>query len=285
MKKTIFYILISVLVISCNKDRRITKDSITSAEDNSTLESEFSSLYTVMEDFASNDRRVRSGNFLLPSGAIITFQDSLFSDGNGIECTIDFGALRNSDPKGLFCNDGRFRAGILHIKTNKRFFQDSFICEMWAEENDAFYAGNDGFNLSNIRGKTTLVKLSNNSYTFEVENARLENEKGVCTWQSKRIITKKIDNGPGVIGDEFEITGEASGVNRKGEAFKVTVDKPLYKKIAMGCARTFVDGKISIINIDNDRKIEIDYNPYNNNACDLIAKAIIGRKEFIFTVR
>jgi hypothetical protein len=238
-----------------------------------------------MEDFVSNDRRTRSGNFLLPSGAIVTFQDSSFSDGNGIECTIDFGPLKNTDPKGLFCNDGRFRAGVLHLKTNKRFFQDSFICEMWTDENDKFYAGNDGVNLSNIRGKTTLTKISNNTFTFEVENARLENEKGVSTWQSKRMITKKVDNGPGAIGDEFEITGEASGVNRKGESFKVTVDKPLYKKIAMGCARTFIDGKISIINTDNDRKIEIDYNPYNNSACDLIAKATIGRKEFIFTVR
>jgi hypothetical protein len=285
MKKIIQISFIAILMFSCRKDSRITKDSITSAEDNSTLETEFSSMYSVMEDFISNDRRVRSGNFLLPSGAVVTFQDSSFSDGNGIECTIDFGPLKTSIPKGLYCNDGRFRAGILHLKTNKRFFQDSFICEMWAETADAFHAGNDGSNLSNITGKTTLVKINNNTFTYQVENAIIINEKGFCKWESKRLITKKLDNGPGVIGDEFEITGDASGVNRKGEAFKVTIDKPLYRKIVMGCARTFVDGKVTITNTDNNRKIEIDYNPYNDGACDLIAKATIGRKEFIFTVR
>jgi hypothetical protein len=285
MKNVFLLALILLMLHSCRKDARITKDSIVSAEDNSTLETEFSSMYTVVEDFVSNDRRIRTGNFLLPSGAIVTFKDSSFTDGNGIECTIDFGHLKTSDPKGVFCNDGRYRAGKLHLKTNKRFFQDSFVCEMWTDVNDGFHAGNDGFNLSEISGKTTLVKINNNTFTFKVENASIVNENGLCKWQSDRVITKKLDNGPGVLGDEFEITGEASGTNRKGEAFKVTIDKPLYRKILMGCARTFVDGKVTITNTVTNRKIEIDYNPYNDGACDLIAKATIRRKEFIFTVR
>jgi hypothetical protein len=53
----------------------------------------------------------------------------------------------------------------------------------------------------------------------------------------------------------------------------------------MGCARTFTQGVLDIINVSNQEKIKLDYDPYNNNACDLIAKATIRSKEFIFTVR
>jgi hypothetical protein len=89
----------------------------------------------------------------------------------------------------------------------------------------------------------------------------------------------------GILGDEYSITGNDSGVNRKGESFEVNITEPLYKKIQMGCARTFTQGVLDIINVSNQEKIKLDYDPYNNNACDLIAKATIRSKEFIFTVR
>jgi hypothetical protein len=53
----------------------------------------------------------------------------------------------------------------------------------------------------------------------------------------------------------------------------------------MGCARTFTQGVLELINVSSQEKIILDYDPYNNNACDLIAKATIRNKEFIFTVR
>ena len=66
---------------------------------------------------------------------------------------------------------------------------------------------------------------------------------------------------------------------------EVNITEPLYKKIQMGCARTFTQGVLNVINVSNQEKIKLDYDPYNNNACDLIAKATIRSKEFIFTVR
>ncbi len=283
--KKIIYLSLILLVVSCRKDEKITASSIVSAEDNSIVEAEFTSIYDVADDFSSNDRRVRSGNTILPSGAIVQFSDSSFSDGDGIECTIDFGKYKNSIPKGILCLDGRFRAGILHLKTNKRYFEDGFICEIWATENDSFYAGNDEVNLSRIIGNTTINKISNIQFSVVVTGAKIENEKGTWTWNSQRTITKKLDNGPGILGDEFEITGNASGKNRKGDDYTVQIDQPLYKKIERGCARTFISGKITLTNLNSSNTIKIDYDPYNNKACDLIAKATIRNREFIYTVR
>lgn len=284
MKRIVFLVPILIL-FACNKEKNPSLDSIISAKDHSTIETEFSSVFDVVEDFNSNDRRVRSGQTILPSSAVVTFQDSSFSDGNGIECIIDFGPLKTTAPKGVLCLDGRYRAGILHLKMNKRYFQDSFECVVWAEESDSYYAGNDGFNLSSISGTMTVLKLNLSAFKITVSNAKLSNENGTITWQSTRIIEKKVDNSAGILGDEYSITGNASGLNRKGEAFEVTIKEPLYKKIQMGCARTFTQGVVDLLNVSSQEKIILDYDPYNNNACDMIAKATIRSKEFIFTVR
>lgn len=283
--KNIFLLIFLFLFFSCKKDNKISNDNVISANDNSTIETEFSSMFDVAEDFNSNDRRVRSGQTILPSSAIVQFQDSNWFDGDGIECTIDFGPLKNTAPKGLLCLDGRYRAGVLHLKMNKRYSLDSFECIVWADENDGFYAGNDGLSLSSVSGTMSILRLSFSSFRITVSDARLRNENGTITWQSNRVIDKKVDNSAGILGDEYTITGSASGINRKGEAFEVKITEALYKKIQMGCARTFTQGVVELLNTSNQDKIILDYDPYNNNACDLIAKATFRNREFIFTVR
>ena len=87
------------------------------------------------------------------------------------------------------------------------------------------------------------------------------------------------------MGDVFEILGSASGTNRKGEAFTVTIDVPLKKKVDVGCAQTFVKGKLTLKNTDSGKEIIIDYDPFGNEACDRVAKATINGKDHIYTVR
>lgn len=275
----------SVLMVSCRKDKEETKETIVSAEDNSTVENEFTSLFDVADDFSSNDRRTRAGSTILPSGAIVTFQDSSFTDGDGIECSIDFGPLKSSSPKGILCLDGRYRAGVIHITSNKRYFLDSAVVTITANSNDKFYAGNDGVNLTQISGSITLSRISQSALKIDVTNARAINDKGTVEWQSSRTITKLIDAGPGILGDEFQVTGEASGINRNGESFTVKIDVPLHKKVEYGCARTFVKGKITLTNTSSNKTIMIDYDPFNNGICDLTAKATINGKEYFYLVR
>lgn len=276
---------ISVLTVSCRKDTQDTLETIESAEDNSTAENEFTSLFDVADDFSSNDSRTRTGNTILPSGAVVNFSDSTFSDGDGVECTIDFGPLKSSTPKGILCNDGRYRAGVVHLSISKRYLQDSSVVEISAGDADNFYAGSDGVNLTKLTGTLKVTRTSASSLRIEVINARAINDKGTVSWQSVRNITKTLDNGAGILGDQFEVTGQASGVNRNGEDFTVTIDVPLVKKVEMGCARTFVKGKITLTNASSGKTIKIDYDPFNDGRCDLTAKATINNKEYYYSVR
>jgi hypothetical protein len=140
-------------------------------------------------------------------------------------------------------------------------------------------------NLTKLSGSIKVTRLAESSLKVDVNNAKATNDKGSVAWQSTRTITKTVDAGAGIIGDQFEITGQASGINRNGENFTVTIDVPLLKKVEMGCARTFVKGKITLTNVSTGKNIKIDYDPFSNMACDLTAKATINGKEFFYTVR
>lgn len=277
---------LSILIVTgCKKNKQELLDTIVSAEDNSTIENEFTSLFDLGDDFSTNDRRTRAGSTILPSGAVIIFTDSNFTDGDGIECSIDFGPLKTSAPKALFCQDGRFRAGKLHLTLSKRYALDSAVLTISANDSDKYYAGNDGYNLTQLTGTISITRLSQSSVKIDVSNAKAKNDRGTVYWQSSRVITKTLDNGPGILGDQFEVTGSASGTNRNNEAFTVNIDESLLKKIEMGCARTFVKGKITLTNTSSGKTIKIDYDPYNNQNCDLIAKATINGKEYFYSVR
>jgi hypothetical protein len=275
----------SVFLIGCRKDKNETLETIVSAEDNSTAENEFTSLFDVADDFSSNDRRTRAGNTILPSGAIVTFQDSSYTDGDGVEATIDFGPIKNTVPKGKICQDGRFRAGKIHISSNRRYLLDSAELVITVSDSDKYYAGNDGVSLTQLIGTVKIKRVDATTLKIDVLDARAINDKGTVAWQSTRTITKLVDAGAGILGDQFQITGEASGVNRNNENFTVKINIPLLKKVEMGCARTFVKGKITLSNTSTGKTISIDYDPYNDQACDLFAKATINGKEYFYAVR
>lgn len=278
-------VLLAGFITGCSKDREETAETYVSAEDNSTAENEFTSLFDVADDFSSNDARTRAGNTILPNGVIVTFSDSLFTDGDGVECTVDFGEIKTTVPKGTLCKDGRYRAGRIHLSLTKRYFLDSAEVIITAHDSDNYYGGSDGVNLTKLTGTMHLTRLSDMSVKIDVIDAKAINDKGTVSWQSTRTITKLVDNGPGILGDQFQVTGSASGTNRNNENFTVTIDEPLVKKVEIGCARTFVKGKITLTNTSSSKTLKIDYDPFNNQACDLTVKVTINNKEFFYTVR
>jgi hypothetical protein len=162
---------------------------------------------------------------------------------------------------------------------------DSAEVTITAHDSDKYFGGSDGVNMTQLSGTIKLVRLSETALKIDVINAKAVNDKGSVAWQSTRTITKLVDNGPGILGDQFQITGSASGINRNNENFTVTIDVPLLKKVELGCARTFVKGKITLTNVSSGKTIMIDYDPFNNQACDLTAKATINNKEYFYTVR
>lgn len=269
--------------VSCKKEKP-TLETIVSAEDNSTAESEFSSAFDLGDDIATNDGRVKkAGSTILPNGAVLIFTDSLFNDGDGKDFSIDFGPLGSNAPYGMLCGDGRYRSGKIHFSLSGPYLNVGSILTITIDESDNFYSGN-GVLMTKISGVKVIKRTQSNQYTVAVSNGKATNKNGSVTWNSNRTVTRTYDAGPGLIGDIFEVSGNASGTNRNGENFTVTIDLPLKKKFQLGCANTFVKGKLTLKNIDTNDEIQVDYDPFNNEACDKTAKATYKGKDYFFTV-
>ena len=278
-------VLANMFMVSCKRDKIEALETITSAEDNSTAESEFTAAFDLGDDVASSDGRLKkAGTSILPSGAVLTITDSSFTDGDGKEFNVDFGPLGTVAPLGKLCGDGRYRAGKINFTLSAPYLSIGSILTISISDSDKFFGGN-GSQMTQISGTKVITRTQANQFTVAVTNGKATNDNGTVTWAANRTITRISDAGPGLLGDVFEISGSASGTNRKGEAFTVTIDVPLKKKVDVGCAQTFVKGKLTLKNTDSGKEIIIDYDPFGNEACDRVAKATINGKDNIYTVR
>lgn len=278
-------VIASMVLNACKKSSLEVLETITSAEDNATAESEFASAFDLGDDIASTDSRLKkAGSALLPSGAVLNITDSLFTDGDGKAFDVDFGPLGTAAPFGRLCADGRYRSGKIHFTLSGPYATVGSVLVIELVDADKYFCGN-GSEMTQITGTKTITRTQSNQFTVQVSNGKAINSRGTVQWQANRSVTRTKDAGPGLLGDVFEITGNASGTNRDGERFTVSIDLPLKKKVEPGCAQTFIKGKLTLRNLDSGKEIKIDYDPFGNEACDRTAKATINGKDRIFTVR
>jgi len=261
--------LLLVTFFSCKKAENETKETITSAEDNTISESALSTAFDAVDDVSSTDGRTgKTGSTILPSGAVVTFTDSLFNDGDGVDYYIDFGALGSSAPKGLLCLDGRYRSGKIFISQSKRYFEvGCVVTVIMKDDATAHYVG-DGSEMVKLVADVTITRTGASQVTINTANGKAVTSSGTIEFSSNKTITKTVDPGPGVWGDEYEVTGNGSGKNRNGDAYTWNITKTLTKQLNLGCARTFTKGVIELINTSSNNKLSINFDPFNNGACD-----------------
>lgn len=287
MKKVLLFTVIAsvALVWGCTEGIQEVKETIQSAEDNALMESEFSALFDVMDDEAStNEKLGKTGGTILPSSATITFTDDKFNDGDGVEFSIDFGGLGASAPFGVLCQDGKYRAGVVNATLTKPYSAIGTVLTITLTPEDSFFAGN-GARMSQLMGELVVTRESADQVKVELKDGKLKTDKDETMELSyTRLIERIKDSGPGIWKDEFLITGSGDGTNVNGEAFTVNIDEALKKIVDSGCSKTFVKGVVSLKLTDSNKQITIDYDPFDNEACDNVVEADVNGKKTTFTV-
>ncbi len=268
MNKLPIFLLIaatSFLLSSCKKE---IEESIQSAEDNAQIETEYSHIYDVVADYASTDSRTgKTEDYLLPNGAVVTFSDSTFDDGDGVDFIIDYGPLNHGGTtKGLACKDGRYRAGKIHVGMSSHWSDIPCTLTIAISAADEYYAGN-GSKMYKVTGTKVVERTSDTSYTTTVTDATLQRDNGIVSWSANKNITLTHDAGTGWLNDEYTVTGNASGTNANGVGFTVQTLTPLVKKLSIECMRTFIAGELTITNT-NGKVLSINYDSFGDQACD-----------------
>ena len=258
----VFVLCVFLTVGSCKKEQ---DESVLSAEDNSAIETEFAQVYEVSADFLATDAKTgKQENLILPDGATIAFEDSIFTDLDGIACVIDYGTLdHGSSYKGIPCRDGRYRAGKIHVGMSNRFSETGCNLLLTITSADEYYVG-DGTKMYKLAGLQTIVRTSDSTFTQTVQNGYLQRENGTAYWTCERTISLLHPTGNSWWNKEYAVSGTVSGTNKNGVTFTSETITPLHKKLELGCLNTFISGKEKLKNT-NGSELAIDY---GNGTCE-----------------
>lgn len=258
-------LLAMVLTTSCRKE---LQESLQSAEDNAQLETEYAQIYEAVTDYAASDYRTgKTDDYILPSGAVVTFTDTTFDDGDGVDFYINYGPLDHAaNYKGILCKDGRYRSGVVHVGLTNHWSDIPCTLTIAISSADNYYVGN-GTKMYKLTGTKIVNRISPTSYSVTVNDASLQTDNGIAYWEATRTITQTHDAGQGWLNDEYEVTGSATGTNANGVAFTVQTLSPLVKKLSIGCLSTFVSGELKLTNTSG-KELTVDYDVYGNQECD-----------------
>ncbi len=266
MKKTLLYLsailvtLVLVFMASCTKVADEIDNTTTTAEDITRTEAYLASIFNITEDVASSDGRLnKTGSTLLPSGAKMEFKDSLFTDGDGVEYSLDFGPL-----PGLLCLDGVTRAGKIDVSQTKRYSETGAVVVVNVPESNQFHVNTAG-GMTLVAGKATVTRVSKEELTFKIENGKAENaSNGTMTFNSNKTVIHKELGADGIADDTFTATGSGDGVNTKGKSYSWVVTEPVVKEEKPNCSFP-IQGIIELTTENSTYKI--DFAP-DANACD-----------------
>ncbi len=255
-------------ITSCKKDTGVKEFS---AEDNTAIETEYAQLFDVVADFLSNDTLThKTENNILPEGVIISFIDRTYADSDGVVCLVDYGPLDHSAAyKGIPCRDGRYRAGKIGVAMSKHWTDVGTVAIVTINSSDEYYVG-DGTKMYKLSGWETITRVSDSTFTIEIENANLQRENGNMTWSANQTLRLLNGNTYGLWDTAYELSGSSQGTNKNGDAFTAEIFSPAFsltKEVSVGCLGTFVSGVTRVINTENsaDNKFTIDY---GEGACD-----------------
>lgn len=242
--KLSFLLALVVFLSACQKEE-IDTDS-TSAQDQSDSEQ-------VLEEMEDDVllRTIEEGYTASTTCPTITYQNPAGTFPNVI--TLDWGS-------GCTGQDGRFRSGALVVEVSDSYFTEGSVRSITSQN----YSVNNWL----VEGTRTVTNLGENSngqlqWSVVVNNASITDPDGnIGTWSTDRVRTQ-IDGAEteSLLDDSYEITGTASGVNRKGNSYTATITVPLTKNFD---CRWVSSGVVEVTG-QSGRTRTVDY---GNGDCD-----------------
>lgn len=277
------WVFAAILLFTGCKDKDLN-ENVQSAEDNAQMETEFSQIYDMVADLVATEGKTRkTEGYLLPDGVIVEYTDPTFTDGDGVDLTLDFGPLEDTTKnyKGVPCKDGRYRAGKLRIGIDKRYAEIGHVITIATSSSELYYVGN-GTKMQQITGAETITRVSENTFTAQVTDATLKRDNGTVNWNAEYTITRIVTGNEGWWGSTYEVTGSSSGNNADGQNFRATITTPLAKNVQIGCAAAYKAGTVTVVT--NGNNFNVDYDIDGTQNCDRVLKVTLDGKSKEFTL-
>ncbi|MBX0292584.1 hypothetical protein K3G63_19225 [Hymenobacter sp. HSC-4F20] len=245
-------------------DAPAAPDVTVSAEDQSLVEDESAVITDLVEAAAPADAAL-TGSATAEPADLARVAGSCFTrtyDAATRTLTLDFGATNCLGPNGVA------RRGKIVAVFSGPYRQAGALTTITLVD----YYRND----NRHTGTRTITTLGGGSWRLDVQNASVTTAAGTHTWVSQRHYTRTAGAATRtILDDEYSVTGEASGTNRKGSHYTAVIQQPLHKKLQAGCVRTFVAGTVQILT-SKGKELLLNYDPTGTQACDNLASITVN---------
>jgi hypothetical protein len=264
-----------LLLASCDKMQDPTAtESLTSAEDSGVAEDTNASTSDLLDAAAPQDA-TQSGSATVASAVelarLLSGCATRTYDAATKMLTLDFGLTNCIGPNGVA------RRGKLMAVFSGPYRQPGAMITVTPVD----YFVND----KQHTGTRVLTNLGNGSFSVSVAQASVITSEGTHTWSAQRLYTRTAGFGtPTILDDKYSVTGSATGTNRQGKTYSAKIEQPLLKEFAIGCARHFVAGTVSVTNAQQKTML-LNYDPTGTQACDNIASVTINGRTSTIRLR
>jgi len=260
-------------LIGCKRDKEALFDQ--SAFDNATADAQFNDLDNVISDLMmSNNDQLRT------NGEGIDARTTRFRNCGTVTINTETKTILVDFGTGTTCNDGRTRSGKLRITYTGRYMDAGSVITTTPEE----YFVN-GVKVEGTKIVTNVTQPNQpTTHTIVVNNGKLTfTDNTTFNWQTNRVRVWQQGQGDlNPYNDVFQITGTASGVNRRGKNFTAEITVPLIVKTEcwLQGIRKPVSG-VYVVTSENVQKT-VDF---GNGNCDRnVTVTINNNRTFTFTV-
>lgn len=275
MKKIVIALMASALMFSCEtpdpEDEIEESVDTTTEQDNARLEKEWNSLDNTVNTIINDEFGTESSKRMTKTTKTTDCYDATLDlTSTPYELTIKF--------KGASCFfDGRTRTGTLNITFNGAYKDEG--TKITTTTTDYVV---DGYEVSGTKVVLNEGQLSNGSikYKVTVSNGSVTDSEGdnVASWITStryRIWTEGYDTPNLFSDDEYEIYGEADGVDRNGDTF--TFEVPSFDPLAFEyqCWRKTRLPLSGTLTIRPEGKKDRIVN-YGNGTCDTEVQITVG---------
>lgn len=275
LSRLMLVLSLAVAITSCKKDKDEPDTDTDVANDNSFAERTYDDVKSMADQAGDNGSlstyRVEGYTGILSNCATITNNTTATPH----ILTIDFGAVN------CICNDGKSRRGKIII-SYQGAYRDSGSTHSISFDN---YYVND----YKVLGTKTVKNLGHNSsnqlvYSVDVNGSIINPSGQSMNWTSQR--TRTWVSGEytlGVLNDEYDITGTASGTSFAGTSFTANITSPLHIKLS--CFSQFTSlitqGTFDLIPSGKATRTF----DFGSGTCDNIATVTINGNTYTITLR
>lgn len=266
MKKILFYgIALGLIALSaCRRNHDELTGGAQSTEDNALAQEVYDDVFKLIDEDAQQKPELRG-----PACATVTWTFTPV-DTFPATMTIDFGTTGCAG-----INDPRIRTGKIIVTFSGRYRTPSTVMNVSFDNYTVNGYGVEGTKTITNNGRNTAGNLS---YTVQVTNGKITAPDGTFftynstrtrEWIEGEATTFLTDGLLGVQDDVYLVTGNASGVNRNGNAFTAEITTPLRRELS---CRWFVSGVCEFTPANLQTRV-IDF---GNGNCDNQATLSVG---------